>query len=130
MKNFGGWSNFNNKSEMMTLDHYDANIGPNSVLELPDADGNNPDMDSDSFLNHPGFLGITWSSKKAEAERYNTELSRVQGNYPNSGSCAVLTDSLNRLDEDLDNLESKKNSGGRGAKRVNKRARKARNCLC
>tara|TARA_A100001201_G_C4058985_1_gene192110 strand:+ start:75 stop:713 length:639 start_codon:yes stop_codon:yes gene_type:complete len=138
MKNFDGigndfpwnntrWSNFNNKNETITLDHYDSNIGPNSVLELPDSDGNNPTMDSDTYSNHPGFLGITWSKKKAEAERYNTELNKVQGNYPNSGSCGVLTDSLNRLDSDLAKLEASAGEGGKGARRVNERARKARN---
>ena len=119
------WSNMG--GETITLDHHDSRLGPNMVLELPDSDAMGSTPDSDNFMNHPGFLGITWSSKKAEAERYDKELNRVRGNFPNTGSCAFLTDSLDRIDWSLDELEANKDKGKKGAKRVNARARKARN---
>ena len=83
--------------------------------------------DSDVWSNHPGFLGITWSKSKAESERYQKELNKVNGQFPNTGTCAVLTDSLDRIDSDLANLNANKDGGGKGAKRVNARGRKARN---
>ena len=83
--------------------------------------------DSDVWSNHPGFLGITWSKSKAESERYQKELNKVNGQFPNTGTCAVLTDSLDRIDSDLANLNANKDGGSKGAKRVNARGRKARN---
>lgn len=113
--------------ESITLDHHDSRIGPDVVLELPDSDKMGKTPDSDQWSNHPGFLGITWSKSKAESERYQKELNKVNGQYPNTGSCAVLTDSLDRIDSSLASLNANKDAGGKGAKRVNARARKARN---
>lgn len=109
--------------ESITLDHH-MNMSPNMVLT---DDDNSKMPDSDNWSNHPGFLGITWSKSKAESERYQKELNKVNSQYPNTGSCAVLTDSLDRIDADLANLNANKDGGGKGAKRVNARARKARN---
>ena len=101
----------------ITLDHHDSRLGPNMVLETADTESSN----------HPGFLGITWSAKKREDQKYQRELNKVNNAYPNTGSCAVMTDSLNRLDSSIDKLESEEGEGGRGARRVRKRALKARN---
>ena len=109
--------------ESLTLDHH-MNMSPNMVLT---DDDNSKMPDSDNWSNHPGFLGITWSSAKAESERYQKELNKVNGQYPNTGSCAVLTDSLDRIDSSLASLNANKDAGGKGAKRVNARGRKARN---
>jgi hypothetical protein len=111
------WSNFSNeKNDTITLSHHDANIGPDSVLTLPDSD----------FSNHPGFLGITWSAKNREKERLADEQRKVNANYPNSGSCGVLTDSLNRLNDSLDGLYAEGDSGKRSARRVRSRQITAR----
>jgi hypothetical protein len=104
--------------------NYDG-MSPNMELVLPEND-NSQMPDSDLWFNHPGLFGITWSSKKREANREKDEQSKVNANYPNSGSCSVLTDSLNRLENDLENLEANKDGGGKGARRVNARARKTR----
>lgn len=108
--------------ESITLDHHIGNR-PNMVLT---DDDNNSMPDSDVWSNHPGFLGITWSKKKAEREREAKEQAKVNAEYPNTGSCSVLTSSLERLDGDVERLEANKDGGSRGAKRVNKRARKTR----
>jgi hypothetical protein len=108
--------------ETITLDHH-TNSRPNMVLS---DDDNSKMPDSDVWSNHPGFLGITWSKKKAERQREEGEQAKVNANYPNSGSCAVLTDSLERLQGDIEKLEANKDGGGKGAKRVNARARKTR----
>lgn len=112
-----GFIDENANQPSITLDHHDSRLGPDMVLETADTE----------YSNHPGFLGITWSAKKREEARYQTELAKVRNNYPNTGSCAVMTDSLNRLDSSIDKLESEEGEGGRGAKRVRKRALKARN---
>jgi hypothetical protein len=104
--------------------NYDG-MSPNMELELPEND-NSQMPDSDLWFNHPGLFGITWSSKKREANREKDEQAKVNANFPNTGSCAVMTDSLNRLNGDLDNLYANSESGGRGAKRVNARATKTR----
>lgn len=108
--------------ETITLDHH---IGHRPNMVLSDID-NNTMPDSDVWSNHPGFLGITWSKKKAEREREAKEQAKVNAEYPNTGSCAVLTSSLERLDGDVDRLEANKDGGSRGAKRVNARKRKTR----
>ena len=118
------WSNYDGGS--ITLDHHDNRIGPNMVLEMPDSDENSPTMDSDQFLNHPGFLGITWSRKKAEAQREADEQRKVNAAYPNTGGCSVLTNSLDRLNKSLDGLYADGDSGGKGARRVRKRQIKTR----
>ena len=110
----------------ITLDHHDSRLGPNMVLELPDSDTMGRMPDSDVWSNHPGFLGWTWSSKKREAEREAAEQSKVNAAYTNTGSCAVLTSSLDKLDKSISGLEASKDKGGKGAKRVNARARKTR----
>ena len=108
--------------ESITLDHH-TELSPNMVL-TDDANSSMPD--SDVWSNHPGFLGWTWSASKREDERYQKELSKVNSDYQNTGSCAVLTDSLGRLDKSLASLNANSGSGSRGAKRVRKRAIKAR----
>lgn len=113
----------NASGDSITLDHH-TNSGP-KVLVLSE-DDNSKMPDSDEWSNHPGFLGITWSKKKAESQREAAEQVKVNANYPNSGSCAVLTDSLDRLQGDIEKLEANKDGGGKGAKRVNARARKTR----
>jgi len=100
-------------------------MSPNMELVLPEND-NSQMPDSDLWFNHPGLFGITWSSKKREAKRYQTELAKVNSNFPNTGSCSVMTNSLNRLTGELDNLYANADSGKRGAKRVNARGTKAR----
>lgn len=104
--------------------NYDG-MSPNMELELPEND-NSQMPDSDLWFNHPGLFGITWSSKKREANREKDEQAKVNANFPNTGSCAVMTDSLNRLNGDLDNLYANSESGSRGARRVNARATKTR----
>ncbi len=104
--------------------NYDG-MSPNMELVLPEND-NSQMPDSDLWFNHPGLFGITWSSKKREANREKDEQAKVNANYPNSGSCSVLTDSLNRLNGELDNLYANSESGSRGARRVNARATKTR----
>ena len=84
--------------ETITLDHHMGNR-PNMVLSDID---NSKMPDSDVWSNHPGFLGITWSKKKAESERESKEQAKVDSSYPNTGNCAVLTSSLDRLDSDLE----------------------------
>ena len=111
------WANFNNKNETITLDHYSSNLGPNMVLTLPDSDnmGNNPD--SDEWSNHPGLFGWTWwGRKKKFAERDRVEQSSVDSQYPNTGNCAVLTSSVDRLNSDLDSLYAEQESV-RGARK-------------
>jgi hypothetical protein len=108
--------------ETITLDHHIGNR-PNMVLSDID---NSTMPDSDVWSNHPGFIGITWSKKKAEREREAKEQAKVNAEYPNTGSCAVLTSSLERLDGDVERYEANKDGGSRGAKRVNARARKTR----
>ena len=108
--------------ETITLDHHMGNR-PNMVLSDID---NSKMPDSDVWSNHPGFLGITWSKKKAESERESKEQAKVNASYPNTGNCAVLTSSLDRLDSDLERLNADSGSGSKGAKRVNKRAIKTR----
>tara|TARA_R100001509_G_scaffold119273_2_gene73609 strand:+ start:1517 stop:2227 length:711 start_codon:yes stop_codon:yes gene_type:complete len=112
-----GFIDENANQPSITLDHHDSRLGPNMVLETADTE----------YSNHPGFLGITWSSKKREEQRYQKELNKVNNSYPNTGSCAVMTDSLNRLDDSIAQLESEEGEGGRGARRVRARALKARN---
>ena len=89
-------------------------------------DDNSSMPDSDVWSNHPGLFGITWSKKKAESEREAKEQVKVNASYPNTGSCAVLTSSLDRLNGDIAKLEANKDGGGKGAKRENARARKTR----
>lgn len=95
------WANFNNKNQTFHLSHHDSRLGPNTVLELPDSDNNNPKLDSDKFLNHPGLFGITWSPKKAEAERLAEVRAEVAQKYPVTGSCAVLTNSVDNITAEL-----------------------------
>mgnify|MGYP003111727181 CR=1 FL=1 len=104
--------------------NYDG-MSPNMELVLPEND-NSQMPDSDLWFNHPGLFGITWSSKKREANREKDEQAKVNANFPNTGSCAVMTDSLNRLNGELDNLYANSESGSRGARRVNARATKTR----
>ena len=95
-------------------------MSPNMELVLPENDTSRM-PDSDVWSNHPGFLGITWSAKNREKKREQEEQSRVNANFPNSGSCSVMTDSLNRLNGELEDLYA--SSGGKkGARRVNARA--------
>ena len=115
------WSNAAGQ-ESITLDHHIGN-SPNMVLSDID---NSKMPDSDVWSNHPGFLGITWSKKKAEAEREAKEQAKVNAAFPNTGSCAVLTSSLNSINRELEELEANKDGGGKGAKRVNARGRKTR----
>lgn len=95
------WANFNEKNQTFNLSHHDSRLGPNTVLELPDSDKNNPTMDSDKFLNHPGLFGITWNPKKAEAERLAAVRAEVAQKYPVTGSCAVLSNSLDNITAEL-----------------------------
>ena len=87
---------------------------------MPDSDNHNFNADSD-YMNHPGFLGWTWSSKKRERQRRDREMTKVRGQYPNTGDCAVLTDSLERIDKSIALHTASAGKGGRGAKRVRKR---------
>jgi len=100
--------------------NYDG-MSPNMELVLPENDTSRM-PDSDVWSNHPGFLGITWSAKNREKKREQEEQAKVNANFPNSGSCSVMTDSLNRLNGELDNLYASSGEGKRGAKRVNSRA--------
>ncbi len=95
------WANFGSGSKSVTLSHHDSRLGPNTVLELPDSDKNNPTMDSDKFLNHPGLFGITWSPKQAEAERLSDLRAEVAQKYPVTGSCAVLTNTSDNLKAEI-----------------------------
>ena len=107
--------------ETINLDHH-VNLRPDMVLDIDNARM----PDSDQWSNHPGFLGWTWSAKKREAEREAAEQSKVNAAYTNTGSCAVLTSSLDKLDNSISGLEASKDKGGKGAKRVNARGRKTR----
>ena len=87
---------------------------------MPDSDDDNFNADSD-YMNHPGFLGWTWSAKKRERQRRDREMAKVVAAYPNTGDCAVLTDSLDRIDSSIAKHIKEEGQGGRGAKRVRKR---------
>jgi hypothetical protein len=120
------WSNFNQKDETITLDHYDSNLGPNSQLTLPDSDGSAPNMTTETWSNHPGFIGGTWFKDffrpgAAEKERAQDATSKIRARYPNSGSCDLLLDTEDRINSAIAAKANDAENGGRGARRVAKR---------
>ena len=118
------WANFNNKNETITLDHHNSNLGPNMVLSLPDSDNMSNNPDSDEWSNHPGLFGWTWwGRKKKFAERDRVEQGSVDSQYPNTGNCAVLTSSADRLNDNIDSLYAEQESI-RGARKKREHARK------
>jgi len=72
----------------------------------------------DLWFNHPGLFT---RSKKKEKQRVKEYQDKVNANFPNTGSCAVLTDSLGRLNKELDVLYTNSESGNKSQRRVNER---------
>ena len=110
-----------NFQETITLDHH-QNLRPNMDLVLGDND-NSTMPDSDIWSNHPGFLGGTWWKDfwfpgKAEKERAAAARESIDGKYPISGSCDVLTASEASINAAIANHGK---ATKRGPKRVAKR---------
>jgi hypothetical protein len=98
----------------------DSKGGPRMVLSSID---NSTMPDSDQWSNHPGFLGGTWWKDfwrpgEAEKERATEARRSIEGRYPISGSCDLLT----ATSEEITGVMEKHNkASGKGAKRVAKR---------
>ena len=78
----------------------------------------------EDYLNHPGFIGITWSKKKAEAEREDSARNTLRdqcnlGNIPGK-DCKALDDAFWCLD-DKEQYWLGASTGSKGARRVRNR---------
>jgi len=106
------------KSDRSSYQNYSSNMS----LVLPDND-NSIMPDSDQWSNHPGFLGGTWWKDfwfpgKAEKERAAAARESIDGKYPISGSCDVLTSTEAAIQASITNHGK---ATKRGPKRVAKR---------
>ena len=66
--------------------------------------GYNDDVSSfgdENFLNHPGFLGITWSKKKAEQGRYDEAEASYKKAFPMVNGCEDIDDTISSIDKAL-----------------------------
>lgn len=55
----------------------------------------------ENFLNHPGFLGIKWSKKKAEAERYDEAVATYKKSFPMVDGCEQIDETISSIDKAL-----------------------------
>lgn len=114
------WSNAGGGS--LTMSHH-MNLRPNMVLT---DDDNSTMPDSDTWSNHPGFLGGTWWKdfwlpRAAEAEREQSARTSINQQYSSSGTCDQLTSTSDRLNAAIAQKEIDLEEAGRGGRRVARR---------
>ena len=87
-----------------------------------DSDQSSNGFGESDFMNHPGLFGITWSKKKAEADRVAEAKSSLKSKCPHSSSM-----NCDKLDKAIKCLKGQKNSwsnastSSKGARRVRSR---------